>query len=548
MASSDGARETHEEVLQYDEIKEMVRGFLCNPGLLKDAHNVGVTPGHFLGGGKESPFIYLYAAAIGLYEQFNAVPERALVAQLRAWYDGGTMSIRAEELEDLIVLITDAFEPQARVNDDRRADRQYQETILRRFVNVRILKPELQHTINSAKDTVVVDFEARLQAFAQKAKAVQYLGSEIVNAAHAPEFGAEIVLAPAPEPTTIPWIDQYLGGFRRGDMIGLLGPFEGGKTTMMAAAAVRIAQQFFVRGNNKLSVYVCYEDGADKMNPLFWSAASHIDRNLFVDNPNFWNDFSTRDTLKSYERELPENRNGEIMLCERDRWVAMMEWFNKHFMFLDFSKNIKTGNHGDGGVSEIVAVIEKVAETRNMDIGALFVDHASALVEREMSNDKRGRYVESLARPIKNVADDLRTKIAVPYGATVMLAHQLAPGQYEKKPPYKYTSHTDAAGSKSFAEFLHACLCVNKRCDETRVSTIHYSKIRSGVPASRRGLVRIDDNILDVHLVNDEYTASETARKILRRGDIAPLAPAAAREPRRRIMPVDRFAEDNGLA
>ena len=550
MASGDGSRETqnHDDVLTYNEIKEMVRGFLCNPSLLKDAQVVGLTPTHFLGGSKEAPFIYLYAAAVGLHQRHGAVNEVALVTQLRAWYDNNSIpTMRAEELEELIVFIADSFQSPALENLAKRAERQYQETILRRFVNVRILKYELQHTVNSAKDTVVVDFEERLQQFAKKAKAIQYLGREIVNAAHAPEFGAEITLAPPPEPTTIPWIDQYLGGFRKGDIIGILGPFEGGKTTMMASAAVRMAQQFFVRGENKLSIYICYEDGAEKMNSLFWSAASHIDRNLFVQNARFWEHFSTRDTLKPYERELPENRNGEIMLCERDRWSAMLEWFNRHFLFLDFSKNIETGNHGDGGVAEVVSVIEKVTADRNMDAGAVFVDYTGIMVERELANDKRGRYMENLSRPIKNVPDDLRTHVAVPFGATVMLAHQLAGGDIKNKPAYKYTSHLDAAGSKSFAENVHACLCINTRDQETKVSTIHYSKIRAYVPVSRRGLIRMDDNIVDIHLVNEEYTASDTARKILRRGDVAPVAASAVNEPRRRIIPMDRFAEDNGL-
>jgi hypothetical protein len=57
------------------------------------------------------------------------------------------------------------------------------------------------------------------------------------------------------------------------------------------------------------------------------------------------------------------------------------------------------------------------------------------------------------------------------------------------------------------------------------------------------------DTYVDVALVNDEYMVSESGRCILRRGDVAPVTPdevesVRPRQPQRRIMPVDTFAND----
>jgi hypothetical protein len=59
----------------------------------------------------------------------------------------------------------------------------------------------------------------------------------------------------------------------------------------------------------------------------------------------------------------------------------------------------------------------------------------------------------------------------------------------------------------------------------------------------------MNDTYVDIALVNDEYTLSESGRCILRRGDVAPVTPdevdtSRPRQASRRIMPVDTFAND----
>jgi len=536
------------------EIGTMISGLLRYPALLRDSLRVGLANSHFGQSIDELPFYYLFAAMKELNEQFGALTADMITTRLLAWRDSaaaGTAAIALNNnaIEALVSFVNESFNVTPLAEVEARAEKSYIEDIVRRFIRERMIKGEAQAVLNTfggAPDNL----ESQLAQWTRKAQSVDALGKSFENAAMMPEVGQPIALPPVAVPTTLPFIDEYLQGFRQGDIIGVLGPYGGGKTTLLAVTAVRMAQQFAANSPNKLSVFIGYEDPAEKMNPTFWSAAAQIDRSLFAVGRDFWAELSTAENLKDYDRELPVNRNGEVMFGERERWVAASSWFNNNFMYLDFSQNEKTGNRGAGGVAEIVIALEQLARERGMEIGFVAVDYCGVMVEREMNANAKTKYAESLARPIKNAVDQLRARIAVPTGAVIMLAHQLAQGEVKNIPAYRYVSHADASGSKSFAENLHACLCVNARDEACHVSTIYWSKLRYLRADNLKGLIKIDDRVAEIRLVNDEYTASEAAKRIIQRGDIAPVTPeeaAALTRPRstaRRIMPVDTFAED----
>ena len=536
------------------EIGTMMSGLLRYPALLRDSLRVGLAHNHFGQSIDELPFYYLFAAMKELQDQFGALTADMVNTRLLAWRDSaaaGTAAIALsnDAIEALVSFVNESFSVAPRPEIEDRAEKSYIEDIVRRFIRERMIKGEAQAVLNTFGGAPE-NLEAQLAQWTRKAQSVDALGRSFENAAMMPEIGQPIALPPPAIPTTLPFIDEYLQGFRAGDIIGVLGPYGGGKTTLLAVTAVRMAQQYAANSPNKLSVFIGYEDPAEKMNPTFWSAAAQIDRSLFATGRDFWNELSTADNLKDYDRELPVNRNGEVMFGERERWLAAMSWFNNNFMYLDFSQNEKTGNRGAGGVTEIVIALEQLARERGMEIGFVAIDYCGVMVEREMNANVRTKYSESLARPIKNAVDQLRARIAVPTGAVIMLAHQLAQGEVKNIPPYRYVSHADASGSKSFAENLHGCICVNARDESCHVSTIYWSKLRYLRADNLKGLIKIDDRVAEIRLVNNEYTASEAAKRIIQRGDIAPVTPEEAQaltRPRstpRRIMPVDTFAED----
>lgn len=547
MASGDGSQTQLDDTpVGHDEVQAMLRGMLRQQSVLKDAIRVGMDAAQFNAAG-EIGACYTFAAMKNLVTAHDVVTKEMLTTELRAWHGAGAFPVSDDELTHIQAFIDEAFTTPPLEAKQARAERQYVEGIIRRFMNTRLIKQQIQNTLTDGDNGPVTGLDEKLSRWTKAAQAVKYIGRTITNSAEMPEWGSPIELPPPPIVTSMPWIDQYIGGFRDGDIIGVLGPYSGGKTTLMATAAVRMAQNYAAKGENKLAIFIGYEDGSSKMSHMFWSAGAHIDRNMFSQAKDFWNNFSTRENPKDYDRKLPENRNGKIVTGERERWDMARPWLNKHFMFLDFSENASTGGHGHGGVAEIVAVLTQLMETSGMEIGLVAIDYAGLLLNRELSQDKRTKNLDQIWRQVQMLPDELRTKLAVPFGCTVLLAHQLAGGDIKKIPPYRYVTHLEAQGSKAFAENLHSCLCINTRDPETRVSTINWSKIRAMVPTTPYGLIRMDDTVVNIHLVNDDYVASETSRRIIRRGEeglVAPDASSTLKRKRASGSGVDTFGND----
>lgn len=536
--------------LTQEEVCAMIRGMLRYGTLLRDAIRLGLEGAHFNQSG-EACFYFLFTAMRNLFELHGALTEEMVTTELKAWHAAGHMRVSIDDLAFLFGdytapgFVATVFNAPRLPDKEENAEKAYVGSLLRRFMNARLIKQQLHNTFATLETGAPKGLHEILSRFTTKSQAINFLGRDIANAAYAPEFGSPIVLPPKAIPTGMPWIDQYIEGFRAGDIIGLLGPYSGGKTTLMATAAVRMAQNFHSRGERKLSVYVCYEDGAEKMNPLFWSAGAHVMRSQFTAD-NFWENFSTRDSLKEYDYKLPENKNGKIVLGERERWDSFRVWFNDHFVFLDFSANSSSGGRGSGGVAEIVAALTRLSELRKMEIGFVAIDYAGLLLNRELGKDSKTRNMEQVWRPMQQLPDTIRTEVAVPFACTVMLAHQLAGGDIKKIPPFRYVDHLDAQGSKAFAENLHACLCLNKRDETVNVSTINWSKIRAFVPVTPRGLIKLDPDVVDVLLVNKEYEACETARRIIKKGEAGFVAPDDTLVSKKPAKPgkIDTFGRD----
>lgn len=547
MASGDGAHtQVDDAPVGSDEIQAMLRGMLRNQNVLKDAVRVGMDASQFNAGG-EIAFCFTFGAMKNLVAAHEVVTKEMLITELRAWHAAGALPIGDEELAAVQAFVEETFTAPPLEQKQARAERQYVEAIIRRFMNTRLIKQQIQNTLADGDKESATGLDEKLSRWTKAAQAVKYIGRSVTNSAAMPIWGSEIELPPAPIITSMPWIDQYIGGLRTGDIIGVLGPYSGGKTTLMATAAVRMAQNYAAQGQNKLAIFIGYEDGSSKMNHMFWSAAAHVDRNLFAQGKDFWLKFSTRDNPKDYDKKLPENRNGKIVTGERERWDLAMPWFNKHFVFLDFSANASSGGHGNGGAAEIVAVLTQLAETRGMEIGLVAIDYAGLLLNRSLEQNKRTKDLEQIWRQVQMLPDNLRTMVAVPFDCTVMLAHQLAGGDIKKIPSYRYVTHLEAQGSKAFAENLHSCICINTRDPETRVSTINWSKIRAMVPTTPFGLIKMDDTVVNIHLVNDDYVASETSRRIIKKGEdglVAPDASATLARRRARSSGVDTFSAD----
>ena len=512
------------------EIEAMLRGLIRHDRLLGEAIRAGLQPEHFSMGVGEIKYSVLFGVMCDLTETHGALTKAMLTTEIANVFVRKSAGLAPEDLlfllgdDDTSGFIQEAFDAIALDADKQRAERNYCEDILRRFLNARLIKNELQTALNQGLIASPGAIDELLQSFTRKSNIVRHVGATVDNAAALPEFGSHIDLPPPPEPTNVPWIDSFIGGIRPGDLIGCLAPFGGGKTTMLISAAVRIAENYHLTDQNKLAVFVGFEDGADKTRHLCWSAAAHIERSLFVtqETARFWDNFSTATALKDYEFKLPENQNGKVYLGERERWFAIREWYNKSFVYLDFAHSGSVNARGAGGPAELAEALQRLQEERKAEIGFIAIDYAGLMVERMLAANNRfadlAKTQDSMWRFIKLLPDQLRRYISDPFGATVLVAHQLAPGDIRTYPPSKYVHHHDSQAGKSFAENLHSCFCLGVRDIDSRVCTIHYSKIRANVPASPLGLVRIHDHYVDVNLVTDKYKI--VGKKIMNKDEV----------------------------
>lgn len=539
------------------EVAAMLRGFLRHDRLLGEAVRAGMLPDHFISGPDEMKYYVLFSSLRELTEKYGAVTKSMLINYIASAAASGVAQISPADILFLLGddankagFIAEAFDSPQLDEEKQKAERSYCENILRRFLNSRLIKQSLQSVLNRADgNSAPVDIDRLLDSFCKQSTRVKHVGSVIENAAALPEFGSPIELPPPPEPTNVPWIDTFIGGIRPGDLIGCLAPFGGGKTTMLISAAVRIAENYHLTDQKKLSVFVGFEDGADKTRHLCWSAAGHIERKLFVlkETAQFWDAFSTRDTLKDYELKLPENQSGKVMLGERERWEIMADWYNKNFVYLDFAHGSAAGSRGGGGPAELAEALHRIREERKCEIGAVFIDYAGLMIERMIASDNiaaTAKLQESMWRYIKLLPDQLRRYISDEFQATIMVAHQLAPGDIRTYPPSRYIHHHDSQGGKSFAENLHCCFCLGVRDIDTRVCTIHWSKIRASVPQSPMGLVRIHDHWVDVNLVTDKYRVCSASKKILAKDDVRPYAGGSTFKSRISAEKLDTFTDN----
>ena len=326
---------TDDIALTFAELKALVRGLIRFPSLLKSALRVSFAPALFNGADEQGLHLFMLIY-VSLHDRHSVVTKDMFLSEIESMSQLHTIAMGPNEADFLFGespeaegFIDFAFAAPARELEpaEHRAERTYVTNILRRFLNARFLKQRLKTLIGQSNDnTSPLEFQQLLSEFNTQAQAIKFLGNEAVNSAIMPDFGDELVLPPKFEPTTIAWIDNFISGFREGDVIGMLGPYAGGKTTMLTTVAIRMAQQYAANNQNKLAVYICYEDGAQKLNYTFYSAAAHIERAAFINKSSeeVWAGLSTRETLKPYERHIPVNANSEILLCERDRWLSLI--------------------------------------------------------------------------------------------------------------------------------------------------------------------------------------------------------------------------------
>lgn len=263
-------------------------------------------------------------------------------------------------------------------------------------------------------------------------------------------LGTDVFAAEARIIVGYPPVDVLLGGLRRGEVVGLLGPMKGGKTSLCQSLASDWTKQ---RELGRVT-YVSYEEPTAKQWPKFLICA-----------------------MNNHSRvELEGKSASELSDAIKHDLAVASAHLAPSLSLIDMSGAVK--GQGSGGISELEVCIDKLADEGTLG-NLVIVDHALPLVMNYM-----GSQGIDPSRQMRHQIQELCTRfvsIIARHNIVGILAHQMdAAGN---KNPLRVPTHMDAAECKHFAQVLHEVICLGVK-DVNNIAYLNLSATRSSAPRS----------------------------------------------------------------
>jgi hypothetical protein len=241
------------------------------------------------------------------------------------------------------------------------------------------------------------------------------------------------------------------------------------------------------------------------------SYAGRVDRTTLEDFEN-WDKLSTAENLKPYEEEMFANKlaKGQPVRGERERIALWQKLLNRNWRAIDMTGNdIRYRTLGGGYYHDVAAVLQSdLRQKLEIDgrqveiyIAGLGIDYAGALVERHITSHKLER--KEQYDLLSKLPMNLKNYVAGRFNCPVWVLHQLS-GVANSRSSGHVMHHTDAAGSKSFAENLDFCFTIGT---PTKDNLCVFAKTKSR-RAQRQGevVVRVRGEISRVDPTFGRYT------------------------------------------
>jgi len=227
-------------------------------------------------------------------------------------------------------------------------------------------------------------------------------------------------------PVGIPFIDEVVHGHCEGSVYGILGTTGSGKTTMCCQIAASTARRSWVEARTNggpvpLTVYFTAEQPARELRPLIQSYIMRIPRAKLMTFTDY-RCLTTRDCLAEYERHLQQDVNEPV--GELERWQANAPMLEQGLVLVDFSQGEDFPDAGEGGIDEIVSVLERILEMRQQPLRCVVIDWVGCLIDRHVM--ATGRDENAYRHLLGHFVDVAKSKIAARFRCTVWAAQQLA--------------------------------------------------------------------------------------------------------------------------
>lgn len=256
--------------------------------------------------------------------------------------------------------------------------------------------------------------------------------------------------------TGIDFMDALIGGYMPGEVMGLLGPFGKGKTTL----AVQLVCEF--ARNRNYSAYISYEtDIVPGVSNRFYGYVGGLNRR----------DIANIQSLDPKRREAMH--------------YNFREWADEYIVTIDMRQG--GPNAGSGGPDELRATIQEQREV-GKPLKLVVIDQYLSMVNRYMSThsipaDHMRNILQNWVERIKDVASDEQ--------CTIVLLHQTGTAKVNASPTKKPEA-ADSAEARSFPFWMDACIALGTQ-DHQNLQWLTVIKGRE-IPISSLILTMDGDN------------------------------------------------------
>jgi hypothetical protein len=272
--------------------------------------------------------------------------------------------------------------------------------------------------------------------------------------------------------TGLSFLDKYMGGGTRvGEAYGLMAPYGTCKTTLAVMLWCLAAEQAYdetlqdeFSGKKGLTFLVTYE--APKNNEiqhraLMYAAQVHrssLDRMGMEGMQTLGSD--AENPLPYEKGKFGKDIDNGVFQPERTRIDKVIPWMNEHTVCLDFTgSDPDWPSAGHGGVNEIVNRVKLELRNRGPDyyVKNVIIDYFGLMVDRDSTiGPKKAEDHKLYQNMVAVIVESISTKLQ----CHTWILHQLSGAANAMQSATKNVHHTDAKGSKSWAENLHFAFVV----------------------------------------------------------------------------------------
>jgi hypothetical protein len=255
-----------------------------------------------------------------------------------------------------------------------------------------------------------------------------------------------------PLPTGVPFLNDWMrGGSLPGEVEVVLSSTGVGKTTLgiqiLVASARAAEEQAAAGGKGRLNVYADYAEGADSIEERMVRLAARVPRSAY------------------------HSQGGTI---------CVPEWLRRYAYYID----TRSSRAAYGGLHGLVDFLHWLQQESGLAFGNVVIDDAEGAVESYLQS-AGGRDPATQRQHLSTYVERVRDQIAVPFGCTVWVLHQID-GRYGKVPAHKGLHHHHAMNCPGFAHHADFAFVFGNKDEKHNTALISCTQAPFRIPTPSR--------------------------------------------------------------